>query len=98
MVSQRYEKEIAMPALAAHCREITDLPNHMLAGKVHQLVKLARGLHKRYEAACSYQWATTEKYSKRTGTMEHEAMHLAMDLGLEIEFQSDPRGWPVILR
>lgn len=65
---------------------------------VHELAKLARSLHSRYEAACSYDWACTDKYEKRTDKLEAQAEALAADIGVTIGFQRDPRGWPMIIK
>ena len=62
------------------------------------LQKIAVSLHKRYESACSYEWAGTEKYEKRTETLENKASAIAAGLGVTIGFQHDLRGWPMILK
>lgn len=65
---------------------------------VQELATLAKSLHRRYEAACSYKWANTDKYRKCTENMENNAVKLASDIGLTLGLQTDPRGWPFILR
>lgn len=62
-----------------------------------KLQKLAISLQHRYEAACSYEWACTEAYEKRTERLETKAGELAKTLGLSLEHQRDPRGWPLKL-
>lgn len=67
---------------------------------VQSLAKLAKSLHKRYENECSYQWADTDAYRKRTENMEKKAADLFVSLGLPasctLELQGDPRGWPLV--
>lgn len=65
---------------------------------VEALGKLARQLHKRYEAMCSYQWANTEKYERATDRLETKAGILAEEIGIAIGFQRDPRGWPLVFK
>ena len=62
-----------------------------------KLQKIAVSLHKRYEADCSYQWADTDAYRARTERLEFKAGELVEALGLKIQHQRDPRGWPLIL-
>lgn len=70
-----------------------DIPRNFI-----KLQKLASSLHKRYEAACSYEWTDTEAYRARTEALENKALRLAEDLGIGLEIQGDPRGWPFIVR
>jgi hypothetical protein len=65
---------------------------------VLELGKLAKSLHKRYENACNYQWATTDKYERATERMEEKAVKLGQAIGITIDLQRDPRGWPLICR
>lgn len=64
---------------------------------VMDLAKYARMLHKRYEAECSYDWANKDKYQKRTKTIEAKVQEIAKNNSLNIQFQKDPRGWPLIV-
>lgn len=67
---------------------------------VQALAKGARSLHKRYENECSYQWADTDAYRKRTENLEKKLAALFAELNLPdnctMEIQGDPRGWPLI--
>lgn len=65
---------------------------------VHTLAKLAKSLHKRYENMCNFSWANESKYERRTITLEGQAVILADEIGVKIEFQRDPRGWPLIIK
>lgn len=65
---------------------------------VANLAKIARSLHKRYEASCSYEWATTDKYNRATDRLEDKAQSIGINLGVTIGLQRDPRGWPVIVK
>ncbi len=49
-------------------------------------------LQNRYGNTCSYEWATTPAYERRTETIERNARELAASVGLEIYLQGDPRG------
>lgn len=65
---------------------------------VQELAKIARALHKRYENACCYEWANTEKYEKATNRLEAKASAIAEEINVTIGFQRDPRGWPLIVK
>jgi hypothetical protein len=56
------------------------------------LAKKAEELRSRYEAACSYQWATTDSYTKRTENLEAEVMASCELIGLHCYLQGDCRG------
>lgn len=64
---------------------------------VLQLGKIAHQLHKRYENACNYAWATEEKYQRRTEKLEEKAVDIGKELGVVVGHQRDPRGWPLIV-
>lgn len=63
----------------------------------YDLAKMAGNLHKRYENACNYEWASGEKYDRATERLEQKAFKLAEKLGVKLELQTDPRGWPFIV-
>lgn len=67
---------------------------------VQALAKAAKSLHKRYENECSYEWADTDRYRKRTENLERHIAELFAGLKLPsdctMEIQGDPRGWPLI--
>lgn len=63
----------------------------------YDLAKMAGNLHKRYENACCYPWASGEKYERATERLEQKAFELAERLGIKLELQTDPRGWPFIV-
>lgn len=69
---------------------------HLICMIVAKLQRLAVSLRKRYEASCSYEWACTEAYETQTGKLEARAMSLVAELGVKLELQRDPRGWPMI--
>lgn len=69
-----------------------------VARVVFDLGKIASSLHKRYENACNYEWACTEKYLRRTESLEQKARDLGASIGLTVGHQRDPRGWPMIVR
>ena len=91
--------EIKLILAARLGRACPTLPAVTVADTVHGLARLAASLHRRYEAACSYQYANTEKYERATERREAKARDLAAKIpGLTVEHQRDPRGWPLILK
>lgn len=64
--------------------------------KLSRLESLGRILRKRFEVQCSYEWANTEKYEKRTETLITEAKTLFANLSgagkRDLEVNRDPRG------
>ena len=92
-----------LEALLTMCAEVaqhspTLLP-HRVASVMWELQKLAASLHRRYECACSYEWANTDKYERRTEKLETKCAHIATLVpGLEVEHQRDPRGWPLVIK
>lgn len=71
---------------------------YRIAQSIHDVQKIGEQLHRRYEAQCSYPWANTERYQKRTEALEAKADTAAAFGGLTVEFQRDPRGWPIIVK
>ena len=65
---------------------------------MHDLARVGRQLHNRYEASCSYAWACTKRYEARTDRLEAAAQALAAAVNVRSELQRDPRGWPPILQ
>ena len=63
----------------------------------HKLIRAATSLHKRYEAACSYEWATTEDYERQTERKEAAVTAMLAPYGITAAFQRDPRGAPIKL-
>ncbi len=68
----------------------------LLSDNILLLQKLAKSLRNRYEAECNHAWASGEKWDKATRKKEDKAIELAKTLGITLEIQSDPRGWPFI--
>jgi hypothetical protein len=96
--TQTYEMISHAARIAAECPELSP---HRVTSVVMDLQHMAASLHKRYEAACSYEWANTPAYERRTERMEAKAADLApfQTMGrLTVEHQRDPRGWPLILK
>lgn len=79
-------------------REHPDLTAYRIAAAVHDLARLGRQLHRRYEASCSYEWACTDRYERQTERLEAKVSERAKAVGIAVELQRDPRGWPLILR
>jgi hypothetical protein len=73
------------------------LSPYEIARDIRAITQLAIKLHKRYKAACNYEWATTDAYERRTDKLEVKAQQHADALGVILEFQHDPRGWSLIL-
>jgi hypothetical protein len=88
------------------CLELTvvvarDAPKvgpYRIARAIHDLQQIGRQLHRRYEASCSYQWADTDAYELRTERLQKKAFLIAGEAGFSIEHQTDPRGWPIIVK
>lgn len=62
------------------------------AETLRELAKQGERLRKRYENACSYQWATTDRYEADTERAENRLRYLAHSSGLRLFLQTDPRG------
>lgn len=74
-----------------------DATPYRLARAVHDLHKIGQQLHRRYEASCSYPYASTEAYERRTTRLEDQAHEAASNARISLAFQRDPRGWPLII-
>lgn len=83
-------------------------PPREAAQTIHEAHRLAKALHARYEAQCSYEWANTPEYEKRTDKLEAKlcatleaagfsSYETPPSNGLHYALQRDPRGWPLIL-
>lgn len=71
---------------------------HTVAALASKLIRAAGSLHKRYEAACSYSWASTEAYETATARKEKAVAALLQPFGIDVEFQRDPRGAAIKLK
>lgn len=95
----RHQTEAMLTLCAEIVRMSPTLPTYRAVRAVQDLQRVAARLHRRYEAACSYEWAATEAYERRTERLEADAASIAANLpGLTVEPQRDPRGWPLILK
>ena len=65
---------------------------HQITDEVLSLARAAESLRKRYEAACSYQWADTDEYRAKTERAENRIIERVKALGLHAYLQTDPRG------
>jgi hypothetical protein len=74
-----------------------DATPYRLAKAIHDLQKTGEQLHRRYVADCSYQYADTDKFRRRTEVLEDQAHETAANARLTLGFQRDPRGWPLII-
>jgi hypothetical protein len=89
----------AFTLTAAIARAHPDLSAARIGAAIYDLQRAAVSLHRRYEAACSYQWANTDAYERRTEKLETFAAKRAQGVvGLTVEHQRDPRGWPIIVK
>ena len=70
----------------------TDNNPVMLSRNLCKLHKIAVSLRNRYEAVCSYDWANTDDYLKKTEKLEIKAESLAQEIGLKACHHRDPRG------
>lgn len=90
----------ALVAMAANVAQAApSLSPYRIASTLTVLQQKAAALHRRYTAACSHEWACTEKYERRTENEEHRVKQIAAAVpGLTVQYQRDPRGWPLILK
>ena len=86
-----------LEAAALAARQNPEPSAYRIARSIHDLHKLGRALHRRYEADCSYAYADTPKYRKRTSIIEDHVCDAAAAARLTVGFQRDPRGWPLVL-
>jgi hypothetical protein len=63
-----------------------------LASRLNLLATLGEALRKRYENECSYEWANTPEYERRTRALEERISTIAKDGGLHLFLQGDCRG------
>ena len=79
-------------------RKQPDLLAFRIARTIHDLQRIGRQLHRRYEASCSYQWADSDAYRRRTEQLELKVAAVAVSGQVSVELQRDPRGWPIIIQ
>lgn len=97
-MQERNHKTMAMlEIIGTIMRDIPESKLYEVSRAVYDLQKIAAQLHKRYEAACSYQWACTEKYERKTEKLESMAQEIGAGIGITVGHQHDPRGWPLVL-
>lgn len=95
---EKRQAQLQLAAMLGHIAGADDCNTYKIASGVAELARIAGSLHKRYENACSYQWANEPAYEKRTANLEAKAAKVAKGLGIELELQTDPRGWPLICK
>lgn len=93
-------------------RHLGGNPSNNPAQTIHSAHRLAKALRARYEAQCSYEWANTPAYEKRTEKLEAKLCAMLEAAGfvrvdywkevmprdrLAYALQRDPRVWPLIL-
>jgi hypothetical protein len=67
-----------------------------IASRVVDIDSIGRTLHKLYEDDCNLD--TSPRREKREKKLEEKVTSIAKELGVTVEFQGDPRGWPLIIR
>lgn len=95
MQTHQIENLLSLAVLIARARP--EAKTHEIPIALGKLQRLATSLHKRYEAACNYDWACTPEYEARTGRLETKAEEIARGLNIRLTHQRDPRGWPLVL-
>src|SRR5258708_52505 len=85
------DRPIHEEALVLEALEIAPEDRMMVRG-LRELAWRGDRLHKRYESACSYAWASSDIYIAGTKMLERASRNLARDLGLHLYLQTDPRG------
>lgn len=81
------KKETVEHLLTVAAQLSRDLPGtsaYQWARFVYQANTMAASLQRRYEAACSYAWATTDAYTKRTESLEHKLVRLCAQAGFQV--------------
>jgi hypothetical protein len=75
---------------------------HKIPIVLAKLQRVAVSLHHRYEAACNGigdgSEEVTQAFDRRTEKLEWKAGQLGEEIGLTIDHQRDPRGWPLIVK
>ncbi len=94
MTTIREERQQTLIILARLIDEA--IPSRVVADNLIQLDKLGKTLRQRYENECSYTWANEPRYLKTTAKKEAKAKQLALELGLAMQLQTDPRGWSLV--
>lgn len=94
----RAEAQLELAAVIARNTDAKLYGTDGVIESVRKLAKIARSLQRRYEAACSYEWANTPAYERRTERLEAQAVQIGEALGVTVELQRDPRGWPLIIK
>ena len=92
MQKEQYENLLTITAIVS--RQSGHAPV-LVARNLAKLQRIAVSLRKRYEAACSYQWADNDAYRARTASLQQKAVMLGQEIGLDIKHQEDPRGAPL---
>lgn len=99
MTKERNQRLMAQMELVGDIiRTNSDAKLYHVTRAIYDLGAIAKALHKRYENSCNYQWACTDKYERRTETLEAKAQAIGEEIGVTIGHQRDPRGWPLIVR
>jgi hypothetical protein len=94
----KYQIKAMLDITAEIVRSNPEAKIYNVTDAVEKLARIARSLHKRYEAQCNYQWANTESYERRTEKIEAQAQAIGASIGVQIGLQRDPRGWPLIIK
>lgn len=95
------ESVFAMMEVVGHAaRQRPDIYVREIVSIVSRIGKVARQLHGRYEMECNGigQHVDEEKFYARTEQLQKHIEEIGGEIDLKIEHQTDPRGWPVIVR
>lgn len=98
-MSRKYIDEAKKQVVVALGVHAPQLPWLVRKGLADYMQRAGSILHTRYEAECSYEWADTDKYRAETENRENKIIKELAKHGLLscLDFQTDPRGWPLVL-
>ena len=107
---KKYTKEAILQAARAIAEGMDKNTFSEAIPFAERMNKAAKSLQRRYENECSYEWANTPQYIKRTENMEAKIIKECTEFGFDMtsdvnekragawfRLQTDPRGWALVL-
>lgn len=77
--------------------KLAPVPPHVAAREAVSLVRLARRFHRLCERACDDPSLTEREHERIDYQLRQKADAIAARFGLHVYYQTDPRGWPLVL-
>lgn len=87
---------IAIANVSAMVARASGWPSHEVAEHVCELHTLGRRLHAHFERDCNGEGDPDRRY-RAIERLKVKAGEVAERLGLAVRFNTDPRGWPLIV-